>query len=118
MNDAAALPWLKDVLILVGPTAAGKSEVALGLALRLGGELISVDSMQVYRGMDIGTAKPSSEERTRVPHHLIDIVEVSQPFDAAQFVAHAREAIEQVLARGRVPILCGVEPGYTCVLCI
>lgn len=107
MNDAAASPWLKDVLILVGPTAAGKSEVALGLALRLGGELISVDSMQVYRGMDIGTAKPSADERAKVPHHLIDIVEVSQPFDAAQFVTHAREAIEQVVARGRVPILCG-----------
>jgi tRNA dimethylallyltransferase len=107
VNDGVASPWLKDVLILVGPTAAGKSELALCLALRLGGELISVDSMQVYRGMDIGTAKPSAEERARVPHHLIDLVEVSQPFDAAQFVAHARKAIEQVLARGKLPILCG-----------
>lgn len=107
MNDAAASPWLKEVLTLVGPTASGKSEVALSLALRLGGELISVDSMQVYRGMDIGTAKASPEERARVPHHLIDIVEVSQPFDAAQFAAHARKAIQQVLARGKVPILCG-----------
>jgi tRNA dimethylallyltransferase len=107
VNGAEALPWLKDVLTVVGPTAAGKSEAALELALRLGGELISVDSMQVYRGMDIGTAKPSAEERDRVLHHLIDIAEVSQPFDAAQFVAHARKAIEQVLARGRVPILCG-----------
>jgi tRNA dimethylallyltransferase len=107
VNGAAASPWLKDVLTVVGPTAVGKSEVALELALRLGGELISVDSMQVYRGMDIGTAKPSAEERARIPHHLIDIVEVSEPFDAARFVAHARKAIEQVLSRGRVPILCG-----------
>src|SRR5216117_1873200 len=94
-------------LLLAGPTAVGKSEVALRLAEMLGGEIISVDSMQVYRGLDIGTAKPSPEERTRVPHHLIDILELTDSFDAAQFAQRAREAVAQIQARGRVAILCG-----------
>ena len=94
-------------LLLAGPTAVGKSEVALLLAERLGGEIISVDSMQVYRGLDIGTAKPSPEERWRVPHHLIDVVELGESFDAAQFVKRAREAMAEIQARGRLPILCG-----------
>lgn len=96
-----------DLLVLAGPTAVGKSAVALGLAERLGGEIVSVDSMQVYRGLDIGTAKPSAEQRARVPHHLIDVVEVSQPFDAARFAQLAVEAAAGIRARGRVPILCG-----------
>jgi len=85
----------------------GKSAVALGLAERLGGEIISVDSMQVYRGLDLGTAKPSPADRARVPHHLIDVVEITEPFDAARFVALARQAVADIQARGRVPILCG-----------
>jgi tRNA dimethylallyltransferase len=93
--------------LLAGPTAVGKSAIALLLAERLGGEIISVDSMQVYRGMDIGTAKPSLADRARVPHHLIDVVEVSQAFDAAQFVQLARRALTDIQSRGRVPILCG-----------
>jgi tRNA dimethylallyltransferase len=95
------------VVLLAGPTAVGKSEVALALAETLGGEIISVDSMQVYRGMDIGTGKPSPAERARVPHHLVDVVDVRQPFDAAQFVDLAQRAVEDIQARGRVPILCG-----------
>jgi len=73
-------------IFLAGPTAVGKSETALLLAEKIGGEIISVDSMQVYRGLDIGTAKPSAEERARVRHHLIDVVDLTEPFDAAQFV--------------------------------
>jgi tRNA dimethylallyltransferase len=94
-------------LLLGGPTATGKSEIALPLAEQLGGEIVSVDSMQVYRGLDIGTAKPSPEARRRVPHHLIDVVNLNEPFDAAQFARLARVAVQEIQARGRVPILCG-----------
>ena len=94
-------------LFLAGPTAVGKSEIALQLAEKIGGEIISVDSMQVYRGLDIGTAKPSAEERARVPHHLIDAVELTEPFDAAQFVRLANAAVTDIQSRGRVPIFCG-----------
>src|ERR1035438_6131131 len=94
-------------LLLAGPTAIGKSDIAVLLAERLGGEIISVDSMQVYRGMDIGTAKPSPEERARVPHHLIDVVELTEQFDAAQFIALAHRAVADIQGRGRLPILCG-----------
>lgn len=96
-----------DPISIVGPTAVGKSDVAGRVAQRIKGEIISVDSMQVYRGLDIGTAKPSIEERQRVPHHLIDIRNVTEPFDAAQFVAQARMAQEQIQARRHVPIFCG-----------
>ncbi len=94
-------------LLLAGPTAVGKSEIALRLAERLGGEIVSVDSMQVYRGMDIGTAKPSPAERARVPHHLLDVVAVTEPFDVAQFLDLARQAVADIQSRGRRPILCG-----------
>jgi tRNA dimethylallyltransferase len=97
----------RPVLALAGPTAVGKTNVALFLAEQLNGEIVSVDSMQVYRGLDIGTAKPSKEERERVPHHLLDVVELTHPFDAAQFVTLARAAIQQIHSRNRVPILCG-----------
>jgi len=95
------------LVIVAGPTAVGKSSAALSLAERIGGEIISVDSMQVYRGLDIGTAKPSAQERQRVPHHLIDIVELSEPFDAAQFSRLAHAAVADIQQRGRVPILSG-----------
>lgn len=94
-------------IFLAGPTAVGKSAVALALAERLGGEIISVDSMQVYRGLDIGTAKPSAAERARVPHHLIDVVELTEPFDAAKFVVLANQAVADIQSRGRLPIFCG-----------
>jgi tRNA dimethylallyltransferase len=81
--------------------------VALALAELIGGEIISVDSMQVYRGLDLGTAKPSAAERARVPHHLLDVVEFSHAFDAAQFVRLATAAVAEIQARGRVPIFCG-----------
>jgi len=92
---------------LAGPTAAGKSAVALTLAERIGGEIVSVDSIQVYRGLDIGSAKPTKEEQKKAPHHLIDIRELEESFDAAQFVELAGAAIGEIAARGRTPILCG-----------
>jgi len=94
-------------IFLAGPTAAGKSAVALELCARLEGEIISVDSMQVYRGMDIGTAKPTAHERQRVRHHLIDIVTLKENFDAAQFIRLAELAAQDIQARGRRPIFCG-----------
>ena len=94
-------------IFFVGPTASGKSAVALALAEKLGGEIISVDSMQVYRGLDLGTAKATAAERARVPHHLIDVVGLTEPFDVAKFVALAGEAEADIRARGRVPIFCG-----------
>ncbi|HWF18728.1 MAG TPA: tRNA (adenosine(37)-N6)-dimethylallyltransferase MiaA [Verrucomicrobiae bacterium] len=94
-------------LFLAGPTATGKSEIALLLAEKLNGEIISVDSMQVYRGLDIGTAKPDAAERKRLPHHLIDVAELSEPFDAARFVRLAQAAVREIQSRGRMPIFCG-----------
>src|SRR5437016_14087322 len=90
-------------LLLAGPTACGKSEAALFLAEQLNGEIISVDSMQVYRGLNIGTAKPGAEDQKRVPHHLIDVVEITESFDAAQFARRAHRAVTDIQARGRVP---------------
>ncbi len=92
---------------LLGPTASGKSRLALELAARLPLEIVSLDSAQVYRGMDIGTAKPSREERARVPHHLIDIVDPDESYSAGRFRVDAMRAIEGILARGRIPLLVG-----------
>jgi tRNA dimethylallyltransferase len=94
-------------LFIAGPTAVGKSEIAFRLAERLGGEIISVDSMQVYRGLDIGTAKPSPAERARVPHHLMDVCDLTESFDAAQFALLSQRAVAEIQSRGHVPILCG-----------
>src|ERR1035441_2711042 len=94
-------------VFIAGPTAVGKSEIALSLAEQFGGEIVSVDSMQVYRGLDIGTAKPSSADRVRVPHHLIDICDLNELFDAAQFVRLAQTAVDEIRSRGRVPVFCG-----------
>jgi len=94
-------------VLLAGPTAVGKSKIALRLAEQFGGEIISADSMQVYRGLDIGTAKPSPADRARVPHHLIDICDLTESFDAAQFARLAHRAVAEIQSRGRVPIFCG-----------
>lgn len=106
MQDDNTRPSLAPVF-LAGPTAVGKSAVALALAELLGGEIISVDSMQVYRGLDLGTAKPSAAERARVRHHLLDVLELTEAFDAAQFVRLAEAAVKDIQERGRVPIFCG-----------
>lgn len=97
-------PW---PLLLAGPTAVGKTEIALRLAEKLGGEIVSVDSMQVYRGLDIGTAKPTAAERARVPHHVIDVVAVDEPFDVAEYIRLASKAIHDIQSRRAIPILCG-----------
>ncbi|HPM57163.1 MAG TPA: tRNA (adenosine(37)-N6)-dimethylallyltransferase MiaA [Thermomonas sp.] len=94
-------------IALMGPTASGKSAYALELAERLGGEIVSVDSALVYRGLDIGAAKPARDEQARVPHHLIDVREPWQPYSAAEFASDARVAVDAILARGRIPILAG-----------
>ena len=98
---------MTKILAVVGPTAGGKSALALELAQRLGGEIISCDSMQIYRRMDIGTAKPTTEEQARVRHHLIDAVEPEESFSAADYVELAVKAIADCESRGRLPIVCG-----------
>lgn len=93
--------------LLAGPTAVGKSELALKLAAQLDAEIVSVDSMQVYRGMDIGAAKPSLADRSRVPHHLVDELDLNESFNAARFVLRASQVTAGIQQRGRVPLLCG-----------
>jgi len=95
------------LVVILGPTATGKSRLAMELALRFGGEIISADSMQVYRYMDIGTAKPSEEERRRIRHHLIDIRNPDEEFTVAEFKECAERAIAMITQRGRLPLLVG-----------
>jgi len=100
-------PEAPVLVIVLGPTAVGKSRVAVDLALRFAGEIISGDSIQVYRGFDVGTAKPGPEDRRGVPHHLIDIVGPEVQYTAADFVRDALEAARGIAARGRLPIVAG-----------
>jgi tRNA dimethylallyltransferase len=95
------------MLALVGPTASGKTEAAIEIAEALGAEIVSVDSMLVYRGMDVGTAKPAAADRARVPHHLIDVAEPSEPFSVARYQRLASEAVEGILDRGAPVLLAG-----------
>ena len=97
----------KRVLVITGPTATGKSALGVALAQRLDGEIISADSMQIYRGMDIGTAKITAAEAQGVPHHLLDVASPEENWSAARWVAAAAEAAEDIFARGRVPIIVG-----------
>ncbi len=99
---------MKDkVIVIVGPTAVGKTELSLKLAKDLDGEIISGDSMQVYKGLDIGTAKATKEEQSIVPHHLIDIIDVGVEFTVSQFQTEARALIKKITARGKLPIIVG-----------
>ena len=102
----------KRVVAVVGPTAAGKSDLAVELALRLQGEVISADSMQIYRGMDIGTAKPTPAERRGVPHHLLDVLDVTEPATVAEFQQLARAATDDCRTRGVTPIVVGGSALY------
>ncbi|MCQ2429954.1 MAG: tRNA (adenosine(37)-N6)-dimethylallyltransferase MiaA [Clostridia bacterium] len=97
------------IAAVVGCTASGKTSLSIGLCKRLGGEIVSCDSMQIYRGMDVGTAKPDEAERDGVPHHLIDVADPSDPagYSCADYVRDARAAVEDILSRGKLPILCG-----------
>jgi tRNA dimethylallyltransferase len=97
----------QKVAAIVGPTAVGKTEVAVEVAEKLGAEIVSIDSMQIYKGMDIGTAKPSPEQRASVRHHLIDVLEPSHPLTVSEFQSLARTAIEEAAERGALPLLVG-----------
>ena len=97
----------KSFIAVLGATASGKSALALYLAEHHGGEIVSCDSMQIYRGMDIGTAKPSAKETSLVPHHMIDIVSPDEDFSAGDYAALAGKAIDGILSRGKAPIVCG-----------
>ncbi len=102
-----ASPAHSPLIVIAGPTASGKSSLAIDLALRFGGEIISCDSVAVYREFEIGTAKPSPHERLQVPHHLIDVVAPDAYFTAGQYARLARSAAREITARGRLPIVCG-----------
>ncbi len=104
-------------ILLIGPTASGKSALSLTLAEAFGGEIVSVDSAQVYRGLDIGSAKPDAATRARVPHHLIDLIDPTEAYSAARFAREALAAIAAIRARGRVPILSGGTMLYFKALC-
>src|SRR6476661_5580005 len=94
-------------IALLGPTASGKSALALEWAQHFDGEIVSVDSALVYRGLDIGAAKPTAAERASVPHHMLDLRDPWQPYSAAEFARDARTAIDGIVARGKLPILAG-----------
>jgi len=94
-------------VLLLGPTGSGKTALSLALGQRFGGEIVSCDSVAVYRGMDLGTAKPSAEDRARLPHHLIDVTEPNQPFTAGEYSRQARAALRDICRRGKVPIVTG-----------
>jgi tRNA dimethylallyltransferase len=104
---AAARAAPGELLAVVGPTASGKTALAIELAQRLGGEIISADSVQIYRGFDVGSGKPSAEERALAPHHLVSAKGPLEPMDAATWARLAEDAIAAVRARGRLPIVCG-----------
>lgn len=103
---------LERALILTGPTACGKTALALDLCARVGGEVVALDSMTVYRGMSVGTAKPTADERARVPHHLIDVLDPWESLTVAWWLERATEACEGIVARGKRPIFVGGTPFY------
>lgn len=96
-----------DPLVILGPTASGKSDLAMEIARRRDGEIVSIDSRQIYRKLDIGTAKPTAEERAEVPHHMIDILDLEAKSDANWFAAMALESVGDIISRGKLPILAG-----------
>ena len=102
----------RDCVILTGPTGSGKSALALPLAELANAEIISADSMTLYRGMDIGTAKPTSAERHRVPHHLIDALDPSESGSVAWWLERAAECVEDIRSRGKLPLIVGGTPLY------
>ncbi len=113
MSNERARTGGSPVVAVVGPTAAGKTELSLGLAEALGGEIVNTDAMQVYRGMDVGTAKLPLAERRGIPHHLLDLLEVTEPATVAEFQALARSVVDDCRARGVTPVLVGGSALYT-----
>ncbi|MFY9550435.1 MAG: tRNA (adenosine(37)-N6)-dimethylallyltransferase MiaA [Thermoanaerobaculia bacterium] len=104
------------LVVLVGPTGSGKSEVAHALALSRGGEIVSADAYAVYRGLDVGTAKPGRERRREVPYHMLDVAEPGEAFSAGRFALEARRAVEEIAARRHLPIVCGGSGFYVAAL--
>ena len=102
----------KFIPIVTGPTASGKSAVAVELCRKCGGELVSADSMQIYRGLDIGTAKDSPEELAEIPHHMTDIIDPGESFSVYDYVNGAEAAITDILNRGKLPVICGGTGQY------
>ena len=96
-----------EILVIAGPTASGKTALGIEMALRLNGEIISADSMQIYKGMDIATAKPTAEEMSRVQHHLIGFLDRSENFSVADYVKLASEKADDIISRGKVPVVVG-----------
>ncbi len=105
-------PLVQDAIVLTGPTASGKSATAIALAQMINGEILSLDSIAVYRGMDIGSAKPTARDQRVTPHHLLDLVEPNQDFSVACYLAAAHTAVEQIRQRGRRPIFVGGTPMF------
>src|SRR6202022_1997186 len=103
---------MPQLIVVLGPTAAGKSSLGIALAQRFQGEIVSADSRQVYRGLDIGTAKVTPEEQALVPHHLLDVADVGETFTVSQFQRQAIAAINDILERGCQPLLVGGSPHY------
>ena len=98
---------MKNLVILTGPTAVGKTSLSINLAKAINGEIISADSMQVYKGMDIGTAKITTEEMQGIPHYLIDVIEPTEDFHVVKFKELVQEALDKIYAKGKIPIICG-----------
>lgn len=98
---------MSKVLVIAGPTASGKTALAIDLAQKLNGEIVSADSMQIYRRMDVGTAKATAEEQAAVPHHMIDIVEPWENYSVSRYVGDAAKCCEDILSRGKLPVICG-----------
>ena len=98
---------MTKIVVIAGPTASGKSDLAISVAQRFNGEIVSADAMQIYRGLDIGTAKVTKAERELVPHHLIDIVDMTDKFSVAEFVTRADQVINDIAKRGKLPVIAG-----------
>jgi tRNA dimethylallyltransferase len=101
------------IIAIVGPTASGKTALGIALARKFGGEIVSADSRQIYRGMDIGTAKPTTAERRAIPHHLIDIKDPDEEYTVAGYQRDAIAAINDIIARGNLPCS-SAAPGFMC----
>src|SRR6478752_1851523 len=112
-RDPVTVPIVVPIVAVVGATASGKTSLSLDLAERLGGEVVNTDAMQVYRGMDVGTAKLPPDQRRGIPHHLLDTLSVRDPLTVAEFQAQAREVSARLRASGRVPVLVGGSALYT-----
>ena len=98
---------MQPLVVIAGPTASGKTALAIALAKRINGEVISADSMQIYRGMNIGTAKPTTDEMQGIPHHLLDVAEPEENFSLEKFATLAHATIQEIVSRGKIPILAG-----------